>query len=224
MAYRFALGGMDCIKDDHGLADQPYAPFQRRLEACVAGVERANRETGGTSGYWPHISAVGEDLLRRLEAAAQAGAAGVLVCPHLVGPAALAEVARHVAGLPVMAHPAFSGSYTQPRHGMTRAFLYGALWRALGADFVIHPNAAGRFSFSEAECQAIHAAARGPQAGHAAAWPTPGGGMQRATLARWVGAYGPDTCFLIGGSLYQHPDGLTAAAAEIHSLLVSSHG
>src|SRR5690606_2754524 len=46
-AYRFALGGMDVIKDDHGLANQSFAPFKERVERCAEAVARANRETGG---------------------------------------------------------------------------------------------------------------------------------------------------------------------------------
>lgn len=56
-AYRFALGGIDIIKDDHGLANQPFAPFQEQVEYCLAAVERANRETGRRSIYVPNITA-----------------------------------------------------------------------------------------------------------------------------------------------------------------------
>ena len=33
LAARFAQGGIDYIKDDHGLADQAYSPFAARVEA-----------------------------------------------------------------------------------------------------------------------------------------------------------------------------------------------
>lgn len=35
LAYQFALGGIDIIKDDHGLADQPMAPFAERVARCA---------------------------------------------------------------------------------------------------------------------------------------------------------------------------------------------
>ena len=47
MAYEFAKGGIDIIKDDHGLADQPYSPYDERVRACAAAVARANAETTG---------------------------------------------------------------------------------------------------------------------------------------------------------------------------------
>ena len=36
LAARFAQGGIDYIKDDHGLADQAYSPFAARVEAVAA--------------------------------------------------------------------------------------------------------------------------------------------------------------------------------------------
>ena len=36
LARRFADGGIDYIKDDHGLADQGYSPFAARVEAIAA--------------------------------------------------------------------------------------------------------------------------------------------------------------------------------------------
>src|SRR5512143_3858472 len=44
LAYQFALGGIDIIKDDHGLADQGFAQFRERVERCAEAVARANRE------------------------------------------------------------------------------------------------------------------------------------------------------------------------------------
>src|SRR5690606_31533630 len=45
LAYQFALGGIDIIKDDHGLADQSYCPFHERVARAVEAVARANAET-----------------------------------------------------------------------------------------------------------------------------------------------------------------------------------
>lgn len=222
MAHEFALGGIDMIKDDHGLADQPYAPFLDRLMACADAVNAANAKTGGKSVYVPHITGPGEVTERRFEAAVAAGAGAVMVCPHLTAPDVMHRLARRSDALPIMAHPAFSGGLVSPTHGFTRSFLYGALWRALGADFVIYPNTGGRFTYPLADCLAINDTARGPMNNFSGAWPTPGGGMQRATLHKWIETYGKDTCYLIGGSLYQHPDGLRVAAAEIRDLMESA--
>ena len=46
LAYQLALGGVDIIKEDHGLTDQPFAPFAERVPRCAEAVARANRQTG----------------------------------------------------------------------------------------------------------------------------------------------------------------------------------
>ncbi|MCC5858004.1 MAG: ribulose 1,5-bisphosphate carboxylase, partial [Ectothiorhodospiraceae bacterium] len=85
LAYRFALGGVDIIKDDHGLADQPSAPFRERLSACQAAVERANRETGGSSRYFPNVTAPVHLLEERLLAARNARSRAVQKSPWVCG-------------------------------------------------------------------------------------------------------------------------------------------
>ena len=222
-AYQFALGGIDIIKDDHGLANQSYAPFSERLEACVEGIARANRETGGNSVYYPNITASPTTTFERYKQAAETGAGGVLLSPHLCGLEIMHELARTTEpNLPIMGHPAFSGSYVvNPGQGFSHGFLYGSLWRALGADFAIYPNTGGRFSFTPEECGGINSMARTEESPFKPIFPTPGGGMQRKTIPHWLEKYGADTVFLIGGSLYQHPEGIVAAASEIAELLAS---
>ncbi|RLD04511.1 MAG: ribulose 1,5-bisphosphate carboxylase large subunit, partial [Chloroflexi bacterium] len=62
-AYQFALGGIDMIKDDHGLADQSFSPFGERVELCAAAVAKANAETGFKSIYIPNITAPANQML-----------------------------------------------------------------------------------------------------------------------------------------------------------------
>src|SRR5581483_3523011 len=51
LAYQLTLGGIDIIKDDHGLANQPFAPFEERVARCAEAVARANQDCGGHSVY-----------------------------------------------------------------------------------------------------------------------------------------------------------------------------
>ncbi|TVQ67532.1 MAG: ribulose 1,5-bisphosphate carboxylase large subunit [Balneolaceae bacterium] len=221
LAFRFALGGVDIIKDDHGLADQPTAPFTERVEMCVEAVDRAAQKTGCRSRYFPNITTDPHRVTERFEQAAELGADGVLLCPMLVGPALMHHLARLNTGLPIMAHPAFSGSYvaqagtpsthTAP-HGFEPGLFYGGLMRALGADFTIYPNTGGRFSFTSEVCDAINSHARNSGMPFAPCFPAPGGGMQRDRMAFWLKNYGADTTFLMGGSLFEDPAGIEAAS------------
>ena len=57
LAYQLALGGVDIIKEDHGLTDQPFAPFDERVPRCAEAVALANRQTGYRCLYVPNITA-----------------------------------------------------------------------------------------------------------------------------------------------------------------------
>jgi len=220
ICFEFAMGGIDIIKDDHGLTNQPYAPFDERVKACVNAVQRAADKTGQKTSYYPNITTSPDKLVQRYEESAQLGADGVLLAPHLCGLEMMHVLANTNIDLPIMAHPSFSGSLViNHMHGFSHNFLYGELWRALGADFVIYANAKGRFSFTEDECLKINESARKKLAGFAKSFPTPGGGMQRKNLKKWLSLYGPDTVFLMGGSLYQHPNGIREAGKEIQAIL-----
>lgn len=219
LAYRFALGGIDLIKDDHGLADQRFAPFEERVRRCADAVRRANRETGGACLYVPNVTAEAEQTLRRARTARRAGAGAVLVSAALTGFATMREVARDDrVGLPVFFHPAFAGSFTaSPTSGLSHAALYGQLARLFGADASIFPNFGGRFAFTRAECRSIAEGCRLPMGPVKACLPAPGGGMSFQTVPRMVAFYGADTIFLIGGGLFRYSPDITQGCRDLRA-------
>ena len=221
LAYEFTLGGIDIIKDDHGIANQEFAPFAERVKACVDAVKQAVQENGSRSYYYPNITAFASDAITRYQQAADLGADGVLICPHIVGLETMHRLARRDEPLPIIAHPSFSGSLTMDdSKGLSPSFLYGQLWRALGADFVIYPNKGGRFLFSGAKCRAINNAASDRHSPFSRIFPMPAGGIKLENVDRWIADYGEDVAFLIGGSLYKHPKGIRVASKELHQKLL----
>jgi ribulose-bisphosphate carboxylase large chain len=52
-------------------------------------------------------------------------------------------------------------------------------------------------------------------------FPVPGGGIDAERVPYWIKRHGPDTMFLIGGSLYAQPD-LTAATRRLARSLARS--
>ncbi|NIR37808.1 MAG: ribulose 1,5-bisphosphate carboxylase, partial [Actinobacteria bacterium] len=46
LASTFTRAGVDVIKDDHGLVDQPSAPFAERVRAVARAVTEANEAAG----------------------------------------------------------------------------------------------------------------------------------------------------------------------------------
>lgn len=222
LAKEFALGGIDMIKDDHGLANQSYANFEERVLKVSEVLQFTMKETGILTRYFPNITTSGSRLLEQYEQAADLGADGVMVIPELCGYESMSELAQSDLDLPIIAHPAFSGTFvTDPSHGFTPAFLYGELYRAYGADFTVYPNTGGRFSFTADECSELNDAARSLESPFQPIFPMPGGGMKSETIPKWIKEYGKDTIFLLGASLLQHPGGIRKASEEIQSALLS---
>ena len=208
----FARGGIDIIKDDHGLADQPAAPFAERLARCQEAVSSANAAAGTRALYFPNVTAPAAQLPWRLEAAKAAGCRGVLISPWLVGLDTL-RLIRDQYGLAVLAHPALTGSLFGRTAGMAPELVLGDLFRLACADAVIYPNTGGRFDFSAATCARINWHLRRPFGALRASLPAPAGGMNVASAGHWARRYGPDTLLLIGGSLYAQGDLVAGAAA-----------
>lgn len=85
MAYALAKGGIDIIKDDHGLANQVWAPFKERVSICAKAVQKANEETGRNCLYAPCLNAPMDKLLERARYAKEVGAGAIMVLPGITG-------------------------------------------------------------------------------------------------------------------------------------------
>ncbi len=208
LAYQFALGGMDMIKDDHGLTDQCCSPFEERVKRCAEGVRKANNETGGQTVYIANITAPHQEVMKRARIAKEAGASGLMIAPGITGFDLMRELADDDSiGLPVITHPALQGSFVTSRNGISHGVIFGQLARLAGADATIFPNFGGRFSFSRDECREIVAGTVEPMGQLKSIFPAPGGGMSLARVPEMLETYGQDLIFLIGGGLFKHgPD------------------
>lgn len=216
LAYTLALGGIDIIKDDHGLADQPFAPFRERVARCAEAIDRANRITGYRCVYAPNVSSRGDKTRRQARLARQLGAGALLIAPGLVGFGMMQQIANdEQVGLPILGHPALLGSFVvHPDHGMSHRVVFGQLMRLAGADATIFPNYGGRFSFSPEACWAIAQAAAEPMEHVRPIFPTPAGGMTIERIPEMRAAYGDDVILLIGGGLHTYSPDLLANCRE----------
>lgn len=209
LAYQFALGGIDFIKDDHGLADQPFCPFKERVSLCAEAVAKANRETGHNCLYLPNITAPSHKIHDNARWAKQAGAGGVMVAPGLTGLDSLRLIAEDDSvALPILSHPALQGTFTvRPESGIAHGALFGQLNRLAGADACVFPHFGGRFSFTEAECRDLVIGTARPMRHMPAIFPVPAGGMSLDRVQELYEFYGADMILLIGGDLHRHgPD------------------
>lgn len=204
LAYKFALGGIDIIKDDHGLSNQSFSPFEERVRLCSEAVSKANEKTGGKSIYMPNITAPAHKVLERANLAKQLGAGGLLIAPGLTGLDVMREIAEDDSiALPVISHPAFQGSYVLGKGGISHGVLFGELNRLAGADGTVYPNFGGRFSFSREECESIANSSKEELGNLKPIFPCPAGGMTLESIPESLKVYGNDVIFLIGGGLFK---------------------
>jgi ribulose-bisphosphate carboxylase large chain len=215
-----AMGGAHIIKEDHGLTDQPCAPFRERVPRIAEATAAANARTGGRTLYFPCLAGHSGDLDELAEFAVSVGVDGFLVMPGLFG----FDLVRRLTGrrnpLPVMTHPSFLGPYVlSPDFGFTHGMMFGTLQRLAGADISVFPNVGGRFGFSADECRQIAAACQTPDGIGKPILPSPGGGMSIERAAEMQAMYGPDAAFLLGGSLLRQGAGMGDAIARLRTTL-----
>jgi len=207
-AYQFAAGGIDLIKDDHGICNQKFSPFEERLLKCTDAIKKANQKYGTKTLYLPNISGNFDKIKEWAVKAKKAGAGGLLIAPGLVGMDTMKCIAEDDSiSLPIMAHPAFAGTYVVSEgNGISHGVFYGQLMRLAGADITIFPNFSGRFSFSKEECIDIADNCSKPIKGIKSILPAPGGGMTTERLPELIDVYNKDLMLLIGGGLHRYSD------------------
>lgn len=211
LAYQFALGSIDLIKDDHGLANQPLAAYRERAQRCAEAVARANRQTGLNCLYAPNISAPADQVLDRALWARQVGAGALLITPGLTG----FDVMRQVAAddrvaLPIVSHPAFQGSFVaHPDQGISHYTLFGQFNRLAGADVSLVINYGGRFASTLQDCLAWAAGTAAPMGHLKSIFPAPAGSISLDRMPEMLRVYGNDALFLMVGDLYQQGPDLT---------------
>ncbi|KAK1746921.1 RuBisCO large chain family protein [Skeletonema marinoi] len=213
MAYQLAKGGIDIIKDDHGLSNQKWAPFEQRVALCCDAVQRANRETGRNCLYAPCLNAPSDQIISRAYFSKDCGAGAVMLLPGISG----FDAVRQLAADPASIYPSSSilpcwrvvqssshrrrgscnsqegGETDEEDHprGLSHKFLFGLLPRLCGGDIVIFCNSGGRFE---------------------PIFPSPAGGMKLDRVKEMRKTFGDDTVFLIGGNLLEQGPDLEADA------------
>ena len=203
MARTLALAGFDVIKDDHSLANQPWATWKERVALISEAVREANEITGGNSAYAPSLNMPFNQMVDAAHTAKSLGAGALLVLPGITGFDSLRVIAEDESlSLPIMGHPAMLGSLvTSNEIGIAHGIVFGTLMRLAGADIAIFPNIGGRFSFTREQCLEITAHSREKLGKLNPLTIAPAGGMTLERIPEMVEMYGKDSALLIGGAL-----------------------
>jgi len=217
LAFKLALGGLDYIKDDHGLANQLFSPFEDRVRACAAAIRKAGAATGRRTRYVPNLCGGFSQIEQQIAIARSEGVDTVMIAPMIAGVPALQALRRAHPDFAFIAHPAMTGA------ARISPYLFAKLFRLFGADASIFPNPGGRFGFSEECCGKIVEALRGPLGGLRASLPVPAGGMSLERVPEVLDYYGREAMLLIGGALLSAPPGKLVAETAAFVRAVAEH-
>jgi len=212
IAAQMARGGLDFIKDDHGIADQAYSPFAARVPVIAEAVAK----TGARTVYLPSLSGHLEQMRRQIAIVRAAGLKGVLIAPMIAGLATFHQLVKDNPDIAFMGHPAMAGSGQ-----IAPPLLFGKLFRLLGADAVVFANHGGRFGYTPATCQALAQTALASWGGLKPSIPVPAGGMTLARVPEMLQFYGKDVMLLIGGDLLSAGDRMADEAAKFQQAVLN---
>ncbi len=216
LAYEFALGEVDMIKDDQSLGDQPFCRYEDRIGRCMESVHEASRQTGKRCLYVPHVSSPSPILSDRASMARKAGAGALLVCPGLIGFDAMASLASTASrSLPLVSHPDFLGShYVSPDSGIAPSVLFGLLPRLAGADISIYPTYGLAYPISEGDCRDIAASCRRSLSSCPPIFPTAAGRMAASRIHEMADLYGHDVVYILGSDVRRDTSKIRTACLE----------
>ncbi|MDR2344815.1 MAG: hypothetical protein LBE18_02000 [Planctomycetaceae bacterium] len=203
----FADGGIDIIKDDHGLSNQPFSPFEERVKRCTAAVQESNEKTGRRSIYVPNITAPIDQIFDRAHFAKNNGAGGLMISPGLIGLDIMRQLSEKIS-LPIIAHPAFIGGMAMKLQGLACGVIYGTIMRLAGADATIFPNFGGRFPLTLEDCKDIVTKSRESLGNIPPIFPSPAGGMELKNIKNMLKNYGNDMLILVGSGLFSQSNNL----------------
>lgn len=213
-------GGGDIIKDDQNLFDLETSAFEERIGRCAEALNAANQRRGDQPClYFPHLAGPDEELEKRARIIRGLGLRGALFCPLILGLDRSRRLAQE-SGLALMAHPAYTGSYTNRRHdGIEHGVLMGTFFRLMGADIVAATGFGGRFAYTQRQCDGMVAAMTQRLGDLAPALPAPAGGMHLDGIAGLAERYGKDLMMLVGGDLLGRPGGVKASTQAFIQIL-----
>ncbi|MCY9759683.1 2,3-diketo-5-methylthiopentyl-1-phosphate enolase [Paenibacillus alvei] len=217
--YQQALGGVDLIKDDEILFENPLTPIVQRVRACMEAAAAAEQITGKKLLYAVNLTgptfSLREQALRAIEAGANALLFNVLSYGYdvLHGLSQDPDIT-----VPIAAHPALAGAYYPAKeHGIAAPLLLGKLMRLAGADLVLFPSPYGSVTMPKEETQGIRQAltstAESLESIHKRSFPVPSAGIHPGLVPLIIQDFGTEVVVNAGGGIHGHPLG-TASGGQ----------
>ncbi|MFC7072293.1 type III ribulose-bisphosphate carboxylase [Halovenus rubra] len=213
VGYEAWTGGIDLLKDDENLTDQSFNPFEDRLIESLAQRDAAEDETGEKKSYLLNVTASGNEMLERVDMAAEHGCEFVMVDVVTTGWGAVQQVRerceRH--GLAIHAHRAMHAAFDRiPTHGVSMRVI-AQIARLCGVDH-IHTGTAGLGKLANEDTRGINEWLQSDCHGLTDVLPVASGGLHAGLMDQLLTELGTTIAVQAGGGIHGHPDGTHAGA------------
>ncbi|MBM7659650.1 2,3-diketo-5-methylthiopentyl-1-phosphate enolase [Bacillus mesophilus] len=217
------LGGVDLVKDDEILFENPLTPFEKRITTGKEVIKEVYETTGHKSLYAVNISGRTFDLLDKAKRAKELGADCLLFNVFAYGLDVLQALAEDKeVGIPIMAHPAVSGAFTPSEfYGIHNPLLLGKLLRYAGADFSLFPSPYGSVALKREEALGI-ASELTKEDSFKKPFPVPSAGIHPGLVPILFEDFGVDSVINAGGGVHGHPDGAIGGGKAFRAAITAT--
>jgi 2,3-diketo-5-methylthiopentyl-1-phosphate enolase len=223
--YQQALGGVDLIKDDEILFENPLSPYEKRLEVALRAAQQAREVTGQHTLYAMNLTGPVTELVEKAKRAVELGANAFLFNVLAYGFDVLHRLSEDPdISVPIMAHPALAGAiYPSAHHGIAAPLLLGKLMRLAGADFVLFPSPYGSVAMDREDTLAIANYLRedlqSEQGVLKASFPVPSAGIHPGITPLLYEDFGNQSIMNAGGGIHGHPGGASAGGTAFRQAI-----
>ena len=216
IAYDAWTGGVDLLKDDENLSDQPFNSFADRVSRSFEMAEKAQAETGERKDYLVNITADVETMKERADIVAEHGGNFVMVDVITVGWGAVQSIREYAGelGLAIHAHRAMHAAFDRvPNHGVSMRVL-AQIARLTGVDH-IHTGTANLGKLENEDTAGINRWLQTDLHGVSDVLPVASGGLHPGTVEPLLDTLGTDLIVQAGGGIHGHPGGTHEGAKAL---------
>lgn len=207
-----ALGGVDIVKDDEILFENHLTPLEKRIQVGKKVLNNSFELTGHRTLYAVNLTGRSSQLREKARNAAELGADLLLFNVFAYGLDILQELREdEEIGLPIMAHPAVSGSFlSSENYGFSHSLILGKLLRYAGADLSLFPSPYGSVALEKEKTLSIKDELLKDDEFYKKSFPVPSAGIHPGLVPLLINDFGIESVINAGGGVHGHPGGAIA--------------
>ncbi len=221
VAYEAAMGGVDFIKDDENLTNQPFCPLEDRVVKVLERLDQVKEETGRTVIHAVNITAKHDVMWKRIESALDNGAKCLMIDVILTGYQELADiVADSGIKVPIHVHRTMHAAFTRnPLHGISMLPIAKIVRMSGGDQLHIGSFGQGKMDTDRELELKIKDSLVSPMYKFNRVFPVASGGLHPGKVPGLLELSGNDVIIQAGGGIHGHPDGTRKGAMAMKQAL-----